>query len=198
VSKLLASEHGLPVVDADVIARDILEPCVAGEGRPSRLAVRLRALWPLARARVADLACLPAHRASGRRAYKAVVAHFGPSVLLPDSDRIDRAELGRRVFGSPDDRRALNAITHPAVRREMLGQLARHWLGGSPVCVCDVPLLIEAGLWRFVGEVVVVYVCVVWPVIPALACVLRRANTDPTRCCRCSHIVPLCLPARRS
>jgi dephospho-CoA kinase len=33
VSRLLASEHGLPVVDADVIARDILEPCVTRQGR---------------------------------------------------------------------------------------------------------------------------------------------------------------------
>jgi dephospho-CoA kinase len=166
VSNLLASEHGLPVVDADVIARDILEPYVAGKGRPSHPAPSSRALWPFAWARVADPACLPARHSSGQWAYKAVVAHFGPSILLPDSDRIDRAELGRRVFGSPNDRRALNAITHPAVRREMLGQVARHWLRGASVCVCDVPLLIEAGLWRFAGEVVVVYVCVLWPAIP--------------------------------
>jgi dephospho-CoA kinase len=94
----------------------------------------------------------------GHSAYKAVLAHFGPSILQPESDQIDRSLLGKRIFSSQEDRKVLNGITHPAVRKEMVKQVGRAWMRGEEVCVCDVPLLIEAGLWKFVGEVVVVYV----------------------------------------
>lgn len=39
----------------------------------------------------------------------------------------------------------------------MLWQVMGHWLRGEKWCVVDVPLLIEGGLWKFVGLVVVVY-----------------------------------------
>ena len=84
-----------------------------------------------------------------------------PSVvgLLPDGT-LDRPKLGRVVFADEGRRRALNAIVHPAVRREMFWSVLRHWWRGERVCVLDVPLLIEGGLWKWVGKVVVVYWCV--------------------------------------
>ncbi|CED85334.1 Similar to bacterial dephospho-CoA kinase [Phaffia rhodozyma] len=120
VSGLLKTKHHIPIIDADVIAREVLEP--------------------------------------GTSCHKAVVAHFGSSILLPSSDRIDRTALGSLIFKSPTDRAFLNSVTHPAVRREMLRQLIKYWLKGKRMVVLDVPLLIEAKLDRFVGEVVVVYV----------------------------------------
>jgi dephospho-CoA kinase len=40
----------------------------------------------------------------------------------------------------------------------MVSGLLRAWLRGEWACVVDVPLLIEGGLDKWVGEVVVVYV----------------------------------------
>jgi len=51
----------------------------------------------------------------------------------------------------------LNSIVHPAVRRLLAWELLKNWIKGEKVCVVDAPLLIEAGLWRFCGAIVVVY-----------------------------------------
>jgi len=61
------------------------------------------------------------------------------------------------VFTNEAKRKKLNAIVHPAVRKEMIRRVAKCWLSGEKICVVDVPLLIEAGLWRLVGKIVVVY-----------------------------------------
>jgi len=119
VSHLIAS-HGIPVVDADVLARRVVEP--------------------------------------GTSPYAQIVSTFGNDVILKDGSRaIDRARLGEIVFNDERQRKLLNAIVHPAVRREMIWEVARYWLTGHKVCIIDVPLLIEAGMWKYCSKVVVVY-----------------------------------------
>ena len=117
VSSLLRAHH-VPIVDADVLARKVVEP--------------------------------------GTPALAAIVRAFGPDILLPDGT-LDRPKLGRIVFADEGARRKLNGIVHPAVRREMFWSVLRHWWRGERMCVLDVPLLIEGGLWKWVGKVVVVY-----------------------------------------
>ncbi|KAH9900964.1 CoaE-domain-containing protein [Cubamyces lactineus] len=117
VSSLLRG-HGLPIVDADILARKVVEP--------------------------------------GTPALAQIVRAFGPDVLRADGT-LDRPRLGALVFADEGRRRVLNAIVHPAVRREMFWEVLRCWWRGERVCVLDVPLLIEGGLWKWVGKVVVVY-----------------------------------------
>ena len=117
VSALLRA-HNVPVVDADVLARKVVEP--------------------------------------GTPALTAIVRAFGPEVLIPDGT-LDRPKLGRIVFADEAKRKQLNAIVHPAVRRAMFWSILRCWWRGERVCILDVPLLIEGGLWKWVGKVVVVY-----------------------------------------
>ncbi|KAH9945779.1 CoaE-domain-containing protein [Epithele typhae] len=117
VSALLHA-HGIPIVDADVLARRVVAP--------------------------------------GTPALAAIAAHFGRGVLQPDG-ALDRAALGRVVFADEAKRRVLNRITHPAVRRAMVWEVLRCWVRGERVCVLDVPLLVEGGLWKWVAKVVVVY-----------------------------------------
>ncbi|GAA96405.1 uncharacterized protein L969DRAFT_554214 [Mixia osmundae IAM 14324] len=98
----------------------------------------------------------------GTLAYRAIVAHFGPDILLSSSNDVrgpplDRAKLGEIVFSDERQRKVLNSITHPAVRRLMAWEIARCWLRGEGICVVDAPLLVEAGLWRLCGRVCVVY-----------------------------------------
>jgi dephospho-CoA kinase len=133
-SKILSQPpYNLPIIDADVIARQVVEP--------------------------------------GQPAYKAIVAYFlptTPDLLIADAEDkghgkpIDRAVLGRRVFGSSDeqqkDRKFLNTQVHPAVRKAMFTAMLRAYLRGFSAAVLDVPLLFESGLEIFCSVPVVVAV----------------------------------------
>jgi dephospho-CoA kinase len=70
-----------------------------------------------------------------------IAAHFGDGILLGDGN-LDRATLRERIFASVQDRQALEAITHPAIRqslRETCEQAA------GPYAIAAIPLLTEAG-----------------------------------------------------
>ncbi|KAH9809310.1 Dephospho-CoA kinase [Teratosphaeria destructans] len=139
VSSILASPpYNLPIVDADKIARQVVEP--------------------------------------GTNGYKQIVSHFGastPDLLVePSPDNggeagpdgkgrpLNRPALGRRVFGEgkEDDRKALNRIVHPAVRREMYRQMLMAYLRGYWAVILDVPLLFESGWEPLCGTIMVVAV----------------------------------------
>jgi len=92
----------------------------------------------------------------GTSAYTAIVKTFGEDVLQPDG-YLDRKKLGSVIFNDEGKRKQLNGIVHPAVRKAMVRGVVRAWIRGEKVCILDVPLLIEAGIWKWVGKVVVVY-----------------------------------------
>lgn len=117
VSSLLKASH-VPIVDADLLAREVVAPGTSG--------------------------------------LKAIVRTFGREILQEDGS-LDRANLGARIFTNEVERRKLNAIVHPAVRRAMVWAVLKHWMRGERLCVVDVPLLVESNLYPFVGKVVVVY-----------------------------------------
>lgn len=109
---------GCVVIDADVLAREVVEP-----GEPA----------------LAD-----------------VVSAFGREVLGPDG-ALDRKRLGTIVFGDPDKRRRLEAITHPRIRARFtrrLEELAGRDFDG--IVVFDAAVMIESGNYRNVDRLVVV------------------------------------------
>ncbi len=79
--------------------------------------------------------------APGEPALAAVVERFGRDVLQADG-QLDRAALRVRAFGDPDQRRALEAILHPAIRAR-LEAICRAAPG--PYAIATVPLLTEGG-----------------------------------------------------
>ena len=93
--------------------------------------------------------------APGTRGLAAIVARFGTRVLLADGS-LDRASLGRQVFGDPDARRAVEQIVHPAVETARLDAIAIARARGVAIVVCDIPLLFEVRLaWQFARIIVV-------------------------------------------
>lgn len=87
--------------------------------------------------------------APGTAALEAIARDFGPELLQPDGS-LDRARMGRLVFGDPTARRRLEAIVHPAVERERQAAVAAARAAGASLVVCDIPLLFEARLaWQF-------------------------------------------------
>lgn len=139
VSSLLSSPpYSLPIIDADKIARQVVEPGTAG--------------------------------------YNSIVSAFGPStpdLLVPATPEnggehghdgkgraLNRPALGRRVFaqGQDSDRKILNGIVHPAVRKELYRQMARAYVSGTWAVVLDIPLLYESGWEAMCGTIMVVAV----------------------------------------
>src|ERR671921_1832567 len=85
VSGVLA-ELGCRVLDADAVARHVVEP--------------------------------------GAEGLRAVAEAFGETVVRPDGT-LDRARLGRIVFGDEGKRRLLNSILHPLIIAEQDAWLRR-------------------------------------------------------------------------
>ncbi|KAL7786743.1 dephospho-CoA kinase domain-containing protein [Trichoderma ceciliae] len=140
VSSLLASPpHSLPVVDADVLARDVVEPGTRG------YRAIVKHFGPLA----LDL-LLPA-------------SDTMPENGLDGKGRpLNRPVLGRLVFGDEPqmqkNRAVLSSIVHPAVRLAMVKMVTACYLRGYWAVVLDVPLLFESKLDKFCGVTMVVAV----------------------------------------
>ncbi len=90
--------------------------------------------------------------APGEPALAAIVERFGPQVLAPDGS-LDRAALGRRVFGDPAELRALEAITHPAIRPRLLAALEAAGRSDVPAVVLEAIRLVDGGYADLLDEV---------------------------------------------
>jgi dephospho-CoA kinase len=138
VSSILSSSpYSLPIIDADILARKVVEPGTPG----------YKAILSHFQSTTPDLLL--------------------PFPDDPKYDRrkgapLNRPALGRRVFGDSEERKrdrgVLNGIVHPAVRREMYKALLGAYLRGCWAVVLDVPLLFESGLDTLCGTVMVVAV----------------------------------------
>jgi dephospho-CoA kinase len=91
--------------------------------------------------------------ARDRAVREAISARFPGTVT---DTGVDRAALGRAVFGDPAARRDLEAILHPRVRAAADAFLRRHRMNGTPLAVLDIPLLFETGGAGRVDGVIVV------------------------------------------
>ena len=152
VSRLLSQPpYSLPIIDADLLARQVVEPGTLG--------------------------------------YRRIVAHFGPTtpdLLLPPSSPdyaedndgkwedkgkgkgkgkgrpINRAVLGRRVFGDSSerqhDRKILNSIVHPLVRLAIARSILYYYIHFHWAVILDIPLLYESRLDIFCSVVIMVAV----------------------------------------
>ncbi|WP_454904979.1 dephospho-CoA kinase [Aggregatibacter sp.] len=110
----LFAELGIPIVDADLVARQVVE-----KGSPL----------------LAEIA-----------------AHFGPEILLEDGT-LNRAALREKIFANEMQKHWLNQLLHPAIRHEMLRQLAAQQ---APYCIFMVPLLIENNLTALCQRILVI------------------------------------------
>ena len=106
-SLLTAAPHSLPIVDADVLARKVVEP-----GTPGYAAVVKHFAPTTPDLLVEASEEMPEHGPDGK------------------GRPLNRPALGKRVFGNTEelqkDRAVLNGIVHPAVRKEMLKRSEEH------------------------------------------------------------------------
>ena len=91
----------------------------------------------------------------GSDALKKIVETFGDMVL--DSDGfLNRKKLGDRVFGNPDELKALNSITHPEIRARWKTWLDQKKSAGAAAAFVTIPLLFEIGADKEFDKIVCV------------------------------------------
>ena len=84
--------------------------------------------------------------AVGGRAYDEIVTQFGSEILSEDGT-IVRPKLGAIVFNDEEARRRLEAIMHPAIRRESASRFASCAASGDyALGIYDAALLVETGI----------------------------------------------------
>ena len=88
----------------------------------------------------------------GSPALVEIQAAFGEH-LVDGAGRLDRSALRLIVFDNPSERRRLEAILHPRIRREMEAWLTRQ---RAPYAVLVIPLLFETGQNTLADRVLVV------------------------------------------
>lgn len=118
VSSMFTSLN-IPVIDADVISRQVVEP--------------------------------------GEAAHEEIRRVFGEDILKEDQT-LNRKKLGQIIFADEQKRKQLNAIVHPAVRKEMLQQRDTYVNDGEKCIILDIPLLFEGNLTSIVDKTLVVSV----------------------------------------
>lgn len=72
-----------------------------------------------------------------------LVEVFSP-VILNEDGTLNRAELAKRAFATPEDTQRLNAVTHPAIVALTQQEIENAAEQGYSVAVVDAPLLYEA------------------------------------------------------
>ncbi|KLV26469.1 dephospho-CoA kinase [Niallia circulans] len=93
----------------------------------------------------------------GEPAYIKIAAHFGKEVLHSDGT-LNRQKLGEIIFSNEEERRVLNSIVHPDVRRRMEEKQRQAVEAGEKVVILDIPLLFENKLNHTVDRTILVYV----------------------------------------
>ncbi|MGJ8676273.1 MAG: dephospho-CoA kinase [Akkermansiaceae bacterium] len=74
-----------------------------------------------------------------------ITAYFGREIILPDGT-VNKSLIRERVFNQPEDKKFLESIFHPFVRKECLALLSDTCKRNeSRLFVADVPLLFESG-----------------------------------------------------
>ena len=82
---------------------------------------------------------------SGGEALGPIRAEFGDGVFREDGT-LDRQALANITFSDPARKRALEAILHPRIQRDLMRGIDRAAEEGAKVVILDVPLLFETGM----------------------------------------------------
>ena len=108
---------GVPVVDADELARAVVAP--------------------------------------GSQALEAIAETFGSDYIGTDGT-LRRKALGQLVFGDPDARRQLEAITHPEIAQRAQAAFQTFRKAGHSIALYDSAILVESGLYKGLDGLIVV------------------------------------------
>ncbi|KAI5956335.1 CAB5 [Candida jiufengensis] len=120
VSKELQTKYNLKIIDADLIAKEVVEP--------------------------------------KKPAYNKILQEFQSQIpnLVNEDESLNRGALGTYVFENKSELKKLNSIIHPAVKWEIIKQIAQSYFKLNSMVILDVPLLFESGLYLICGSIITV------------------------------------------
>ncbi|WEV36438.1 dephospho-CoA kinase [Lactobacillus sp. ESL0677] len=110
-------KKGLPIIDSDLIAHQILNVGEAG--------------------------------------YLQVIQYFGKKFLNSDQT-INRHQLGKVVFSSPEQLAILNKITHPLIFQTIQAKITQNKQAGKQLIIVDAPVLFESGGQKYCDKTLLI------------------------------------------
>lgn len=130
--------------------------------------------------------------AKGGPSYKGIIEAFGKAVLAENGE-IDRKKLGSMIFNDPEQRKVLNNLVHPEIRRMMNEERDR--LKQENHVFLDIPLLFENQLDDQCDITLTIYVD---ESIQKARLMERNGLTEPEADSRISSQMPLSTKKDRS
>ena len=87
---------------------------------------------------------------------QALIEHFSPTLYKTKEGKLDRKALAQIIFSDQEKLKQINALVHPAVRRDFV-----HWRSecirrGLGCCALESALLLDAGLSDYVDRSIAV------------------------------------------
>ncbi|KAI4171616.1 MAG: hypothetical protein LQ343_004094 [Gyalolechia ehrenbergii] len=151
VSTLLSQPpYSLPIIDADLLARRVVEPGTRGY---KQILKHFSATTP-------DLLLPPESPSTDTPTSNNASLPHQKNKKAERGRPLNRPALGRRIFGSTPSRirarKTLNSIIHPLVRLEIAKSILYHFLLGHWAIVLDIPLLYDSGLDIFCPVVLMI------------------------------------------
>jgi dephospho-CoA kinase len=101
-------------------------------------------------------------------AYKKIIEHFGVSLLTND-DEINRRSLRTIIFTDATERKWLENLLHPLIRKEIAHRVS---LCSTPYCIVEIPLLTDKQNYPYLSRVLVITA----PVDMQIARLMARDN----------------------
>lgn len=87
---------------------------------------------------------------------KAMVESFGEGIYDTTTGRLDRQRLAGIIFADREKLATVNALVHPAVRRDFASWRIQQAEQGTRACLIESALLLQASLVSYVDAVIVV------------------------------------------
>lgn len=92
----------------------------------------------------------------GTDAYNELLEYFGTDIVMA-TGHVNRKKLAKKIFENPIERKKLNDIIHPRVRKNVLTQIKKYEVLENDIVILDVPLLFESGFDDLASKIICVY-----------------------------------------
>jgi dephospho-CoA kinase len=85
-------------------------------------------------------------------AYKKIIAHYGPNLVLSNGE-INRRTLRNIIFSDAKERKWLENLLHPLIRKELAHRVESCL---KPYCIVEIPLLIDKLNYPYINKILVI------------------------------------------
>lgn len=103
-------------------------------------------------------------------AYSAMLQHYGVSLLQTDGE-FNRQRLRKLIFNDPIEKKWLEQLLHPLIRRELTAQVNNCT---SPYCIVEIPLHINKEHYPYLNRILLI----ISPTVQQMSRLIQRDQCD--------------------